>query len=274
MIFLGLLLSGFCIYGLTANGAVQQGIPIGMWWASLFFSLFIVGISALGMCGARTQSKMGLAIYILVVTACVVAQVVAFIYVLVKLGYINTSEENEYKIAKEEKGFVQDFVDEVTASDHAVEWKDFQDKYQCCGFDLKVGVEYIVGGTNFLDDKLHTGKYCDTTPSYVKWAAEGMVCKAAGSLCNLKDVTNAINGQTANPKRTFFCADVLYSRLRRYINYIAGTAGVLALFQLVSLFSACRLACCVSTKEGGHMEHWRPSKRDQTYQANELTGTV
>ena len=98
MIFLGLLLTGFCIYGLASPGAVKRGIPVGAWWASLIFALFIVGISGLGMCGAKTQSKLGLGIYILVVTACVIAQVSAFIFVLIKLGYVKTSQENMYKV--------------------------------------------------------------------------------------------------------------------------------------------------------------------------------
>ena len=79
-----------------------------------------------------------------------------------------------------------------------------------------------------------------------------MAC-TTGTGCNLKTTTNKINSATNNPNRVFFCADKLAAVVKRNINYIAGVAGVLVFFQLVSLFSASRLACCISVKDGGHM---------------------
>ena len=41
----------------------------------------------------------------------------------VAIGYVQTSQENQFKIAKAENNFAKDFISEVTDSDHAAEWK-------------------------------------------------------------------------------------------------------------------------------------------------------
>lgn len=279
MIFLGVLLTGFCIYGLCAPGTLTAGLPSAVWWASLFFALFVVGISSIGMCGAQTQSKCGLGVYIFVVFLCVVAQFAAFGYVMVKLGYIKDADAAKFAL-KSETSFGKTFTTTVSGAEWTTEWKQFQDESNCCGYDLKQAVEgpYITVASILKgSDALNSGEAC--TNGYAVWAGIAKLCKAASDSCDLKARTDEINtvwkSASANTKNsdTFFCESQLVAMLKKYINYIAGAAGALAFFELICLVSASRLACCISVKDGGHMEHWRPATRGGDYTANDLTGT-
>ncbi len=55
-----------------------------------------------------------------------------------------------------------------------------------------------------------------------------------------------------------YCKDMLLALAKKYDLWVMVTSGALALCQLFSIMVASRLACCVSTDDGGHAgQHWR-----------------
>jgi hypothetical protein len=268
MIFLGLIVVGFSTWALIDSDGVlhvtSAELPKHAFWASLFFGIFVIGISGLGSCSTKTDSKLGFAFYIFIVFVALVAQISAATYLGMKYGVISdaalvTAGTSEADITTEVKTFETAIVD--AAIKYPDDWIKTQNLFKCCGYDARHMPSLLAGA-----DKVDTGKLCTDNA--------GAVLTARGTAQAAPVTTTDILNNLPDANGHFFCKDKVVSKLEDLSLYVGITAGVLAFIQLICLLAACRLACCVSSKDGGYMEEWRPStkKEGEEYAANDLTG--
>lgn len=266
MIFLGLSIVGLASWALYDGTSVLQlttvDFPKYAFWAALFFGLFITFISFLGSCSARTDSKLGFAMYIAVVFLALIAQLSAATYLGLKYDVIaesavvnaGISQDDYNQLPAAVRAFEQAIIDE--ASSNEADWIKTQNLLGCCGYDALRLTQQSAGS-----DVIDNGALCNDNQVAIE--------AAQNNGDSPEDVEASLN---ADGK--FFCKGKVVAKLENYALYVGIVAGVLAFVQFVCLLAASRVACCVSKKDGGYMQDWRPSTRtrEEEYAATDLTG--
>jgi hypothetical protein len=271
MMVLGSLVIGVSVYAWADPDRVLSltslQFPSYVFIASAIFGVLISIISFLGSCSAKTDSKAGFAFYIFIVFVALVGQITVATYVGMKYDLIHKSVLVTADIGNDAydhadvavKEFEEAIVEFATNPSHAIQWEQTQDLFQCCGYDTR----YMLQETA-LDDHLDTGAKCTST--------QGVLALAAGRAIGSVDLA-AAEAAVEAISPGFFCKDEILTQLETSSLWVGIGAGILAFIQLVCLCAASRLACCVSKKDGGHMEEWRPSKRSQEYECTNIAGT-
>ena len=272
IITLGILVVGFASYALADPQNIETfltvALPKATFIYSLIFALSLVFISGLGVCGSKTDSKLGLGLYIFIVFAALCAQLAAFIIVLGKYGVIQNAKLD--KATAEVQTLEKDFVAKCIAEPN--DWKLVQNAVVCCGYDARATYEQgNAGGTDWAP-KLNTGDECAKVPQFALTTALARAATSGDWKAANKEINTAYQANKGNGD--YFCKATLVSEAEKYSLPVGVTAGILALLQLVGLVSASRLACCVSVKDGGYMEEWRPSTKEQDeYSGVAIAGT-
>jgi len=267
IITLGILVVGFASYALADPQNIETfltvALPKATFIYSLIFALSLVFISGLGVCGSKTDSKLGLGLYIFIVFAALIAQLAAFIVVLDKYKVIENAKADKYgdeAVAKLETTFVE------KCQQNPNDWIKVQNAVKCCGYDARF---------SSADPSINTGDQCNLGGSLaadVKAIID--VLPKDPPPARIKTATADINKAyvAAGGSGDYFCKDTLVGEAEKYSLPLGITAGVLAFLQLIGLVSASRLACCIRKADGGYMEEWRPSTKEDGFDGVEVGG--
>ena len=89
---LAVLTAGFCVYALASPAHLADFlsvlVPKSFVVLALGFATALVVVTSLGICGARTRNRCALSLYVLVVTAAFVVEMMVAMYILVQHGYL------------------------------------------------------------------------------------------------------------------------------------------------------------------------------------------
>lgn len=257
---LGILVIGFASYALAdpdnIGSFLTVSLPNAAFIGCLIFAVFLVFVSGLGLCGSKTDNKLGLGLYIFITLCVLIAQVAGFILILNKYGILSDAKLNQAnaEVLQLETAFVK------TCVDNPNDWVKVQNTLKCCGYDANYGRDNIA--------TLDTGKEClgAVAEGVIYLASAGMSPANQNAAFNTAYAANGGSGE-------YFCKQTMIASAENYALSVGVTAGVLALLQIIGLVAASRLACCISVKEGGYMEEWRPSTRDDEYTGVNIAGT-
>jgi len=176
LFFLSLLAAGFAAYALaspahiadflSAGGAV---VPKGAFVALLVFCGALAIITALAVCAAKTRSKLGLGVYLVVNLACLLLELTVAFYVLTRTGVIHDARAVEF--ANDMSTAVGSFQMDIVqfAASHPKDWVATQDALACCGYSAS---------TSALPD-IATGAACAARPD--AYCKDALLAKLEGA---------------------------------------------------------------------------------------------
>ena len=204
----------------------------GIFIGSLIFGIALLVVALLGLCSTSCDSKAGMALYILIVTALFIGELIITFYIMNKYNIIknaSTQEWSEKRLEPQAATVFSQLVEQVNEDAESKQtWLETQNALECCGYE-----DPNVDASRFKEAaSLCTGDRCLADQSLIGFA-----------------------GKKANE---VYCKDKLLALAKKYDLWVMVTSGALALCQLFSIMAASRLACCVSTDDGGHAgQRWR-----------------
>jgi hypothetical protein len=139
LLALSLIAAGFAGYALASPAHVADFlsvlVPKSAFYALLAFTGALAVITSLAVCAAKTRSKLGLGIYIVINLACLLVELALAFYVFTTYGVINDAKAQEFAadMSTQVGRFEVDIV--KFAQRHPTEWVETQDALECCGYD-------------------------------------------------------------------------------------------------------------------------------------------
>jgi len=156
LLALSIVAAGFAGYALASPAHVADFlsvlVPKAAFVALLAFTGALVVITSLAVCAAKTRSKLGLGVYIVVNLACLLLELTVAFYISTQYGIITDAKAQEFAadLSTQVGRFEVDIV--KFAKQHPAEWVETQDALECCGYDA--GADGIPG--------IRTGAACAT----------------------------------------------------------------------------------------------------------------
>lgn len=279
---IALAMVGVSAWGLAAWKDAPEGswenVPSWAFYGALAFGIFVMLISGLGCVGAKKRNKCALIVYIVVVLIALIVQVAVATYALGYYNYLGDAKDTKSwdKVdSNVQKYIIDGFVQFAEAQ--PAKWKDLQDYNECCGYNLGQAYASDCNGAVMRDPLVvSTGTKCAAANNIFSgnvFCASITAAKATGTAA-LKSAYEGFESG-AEALDVEFCQVKLLEETEKYSMGLGVAAVVMVLSTFVALVAASRLACCVSTREGGYAEEfgYGGSKDGQQTTGGALSGT-
>lgn len=206
---IGLIAGGSVLVATGRSFQVFSGIlsPVGVSAIIIVAGIFTFIVSALGILGAIFKSRVLLGIYLIVVALVIILEVVAAAIGIVKRGELGATMDNY--VARLIEGYGKNNTGDREAIDF------IQDNFKCCGWN---------NSQDYTNRSLSIPESCDCT-----------LISPDPKKCTSESPSIWVNG----------CRSEVVSALHVYIGVIIAIGILFALIELLAVFCACGLCCCI-----------------------------
>lgn len=250
-LIVALAMVGVSAWGLAAWKDAPEGswenVPTWGFYGALAFGVFVMLISVLGCVGAKKRNKCALMLYILVVLVALVVQIAVATYALGYYNYLGDAKDTKswQKVdSNVQKYIVDGFISFAKAKPDA--WRDLQNYNECCGYNA---LELYKNDCNGLTLKPEADRIVSTGSACTAVITPMCVAQEAG----LEAAYETFIGAHSDFE---FCQVKLLDATAKYSKGLGIAAVVMIMSTFIALVAASRLACCVSSKDGGYSEEF------------------